>query len=155
MFHDVVTMNEAFGNPKGQPGEISQPRFLSQCRNIADEVAELQQAIEEKNPIKIRDALSDIMVFTLGAYHFLGVDADADMAAVFKSNMSKFCKDEQELSATKAKYDALGVKHYEEGEFPTKCLKCLEDFTDAAGNAYRKGKFLKGIAYQEPVLPEL
>ena len=146
-------MNLAFGNPKGRPEEITQPRFSKQCMNIGDEYEELMAAISNKNLNGVRDALCDIMVFTLGAFHFLGIDADADMKAVFESNMSKFCKDEQELFATKAKYDALGVSYYEEGEFPTKCLKCSEDFTDAGGNAYRKGKFLKGIAYKEPVLP--
>jgi NTP pyrophosphatase (non-canonical NTP hydrolase) len=150
MFRDVSTMNVAFGNPKGDPSNIDFDRISSQCRNIPDEYAELQEAIAEKNSVKVRDALSDLMVFALGAFHLMGVDAEEDMAAVFRSNMSKFCWTKEDMDRTKAKYTALGVPWYEEGNQHGNYLKAAEDCEDIHGNKYRKGKFLKGINFREP-----
>lgn len=153
MFKDVSVMNEAFGNPKGNPRIVNWNRLESQCLNIVDEYDELMSAIEGRDVSGIRDALCDILVFTLGAQHFLGIDGDLDMKAVFESNMSKFCKDELELQRTIEKYNALKVAFFVEGEFPTKCLKAVQDCIDDLGNQYRKGKFLKAVGYQPPVFP--
>lgn len=151
MFGAVAAMNVAFGNPKGDPENLNLEKLKKQCQNIRDEYGELMLAIEAGDPVAIRDALCDINVFSLGAHHLAGYDADADMGAVYRSNMSKFIRDDVELEATIAKYDDLGVPFYQEGEFPTMCLKASADFTDRHGNEYRKGKFLKGIAYKTPV----
>jgi hypothetical protein len=154
MFEQVVTMNEAFGNPKGNPDEIDFSRLSKQCNNILDEYEELMGALSSENITQIRDALCDIMVFSLGAFHLMGINANADMNAVFNSNMSKFCKTKEAMDLTKAKYSALGVPWYEEGNKHGNYLKCAEDFTDANGNQYRKGKFLKGVEFKEPTFPD-
>ena len=150
MFKDVVTMNELFGNPKGDLAAVDFERLKSQMANVGDELAEFQDALAARDIEGMRDALCDIMVFTLGGCHLMGADADADMRAVFNSQMSKFCANDEELEATKEKYRRLGVSFYEEGEFPCKYLKCDTDIT-VGKDEYRKGKFLKGINYAPPV----
>lgn len=146
MFSQVVDTNVMFGNPQGDPENLNWERLEKQTKNILDEYDELQEALVEKNPIKLRDALCDIVVFALGAHHLMGEDAEADMTAVFASNCSKFCTNEEELQATKDNYTARGVKFYEEGEFPKKYLKSAEDQP-----GFPKGKFLKCINFKEPV----
>lgn len=220
MFLQVEEMNQAFGNPRctplsallGDPQAHAQAlsRLTSQCANIGHEFDELKQAKQKGDMAEIRDALCDIMVFALGAFHFMGLlpmphaaldgsmftaddrrassvqsflnlalflgeeqaiaaalnsvqafvvrayreighDLDADMTAVYESNMSKFCANEQELQDTCAKYADLGVVFYTGGEFPHKFLKSSYEQTDTTGERYPKGKFLKGIRFHKPV----
>jgi hypothetical protein len=164
MFQLVSEMNEAFGNPKGNPGAINALRLMSQCKNIAKEYQELMKefgvevkvehlskAVSGGNVANIRDALCDIMVFALGAYHFMGHDADTDMALVVEAVMTRFCATPDVLAETCKKYDAIGVKYYIEGQFPRVCLKSAEDQGDGE---YPKGKFLKAVGYRTPVFPD-
>ena len=150
MFKDVSKMNEQFGNVKGTPGVVNWPKLENQCRNILDEYTELLQALRQEDPIEVRDALCDILVFTLGAYHLLGEDADKDMQAVFNSNMSKFCTNIDELSATIDYYTRTGVKVYSEGGFPFTCIKSLSTQVGRDGRNYPKDKFLKCINWRKP-----
>lgn len=220
MFGEVSCMNLAFGNTFGNN---TNARIQKQCANIPDEFKELQAAIASKDFTEVRDAMCDILVFSLGAFHLMGRDFDelyghndvshilyhgrstfealeahahrfddlmgklylsltpdggprqveedladivmwamqiaditgypalADMHAVYVSNMSKFCANQQELDATFDKYLALGVEVYAEGDFPTMCLKSSKDQKDINGDNYPQGKFLKGVKYQPPV----
>lgn len=160
----VGKMNEAFGNPRGDPLRINGPRLLSQCKNIGSEFKELMLEfgldvkIEyEDKPRKepavsdegIRDALCDIMVFALGAYHLMGYDVEADMREVVESLFSRFCKDPDQLMATRRHFDDLGVQYIVEGSFPQMCLKSAFDQGDGE---YPKGKFLKAVGYRKPFL---
>ena len=45
----------------------------------------------------MRDAIADVLVTTYGMAHVLGIDADADMATVQASNLSKLCKPSRKL----------------------------------------------------------
>lgn len=150
-------MNTAFGNNEGSLENLKAievpawQRLEKQCTNIGHEFDELVQALAQKDSTEVRDALCDILVFTLGAFHFMGVDADADMRAVFDSNMSKFCSNEQELKDTCGKYADLGIIFYTAGEFPCKYLKSSQDQEDNTGERYPKGKFLKGINFKKPI----
>jgi predicted HAD superfamily Cof-like phosphohydrolase len=165
MFHDVKMMNEAFNNPEGDPNQISASKLMRQCKNIVKEYQELMQAFninvkiehtevegrlvpDEKTIDHIRDALCDIMVFTLGAYHLMGYDADRDMEEVVAAVMTRFCVDANQLIDTIQHYNELGVKFYAEGEFPRVCLKSSEDQGDGE---YPRGKFLKAVGYRTPV----
>jgi hypothetical protein len=155
MFELVSMMNVAFGNPQGNPLDYETPynetawaRLESQCKNIKSELKELYDAINARDVLAIRDALCDINVFSLGAHHFMGYDANRDMQSVIDGVMTRFCKDEVELEATKTKYDALGVRYVVEGVFPTVCLKSSED---QLMPEYPKGKFLKSAGYSQPV----
>lgn len=149
VFQRVSAMNEAFKNPKGNPLRISGPKLMSQVSNILKEYeAELLPAIKEGRVDDIRDALADIIVFAFGGFHFMGYDGDRDLHCVIDALYSRFCRDTAHLEQTKKHFDGLGVKYYIEGQFPTCCLKSLEDQGDGE---YPKGKFLKAMDYHKPV----
>jgi hypothetical protein len=167
-------MNEAFGNPEGDPSNIDIDRIRSQCKNILDEFVELMVALgANKSRIEaartsflaqlvfdskfeddishVRDALIDIHVFAYGAHHLMGIDADRDMGSVISGVMSRFIKDEADKEATIAKHAAKGViEVYFEGEYPAMIMKSAVDQPDAP-----KGKFLKSASYKEPVFYQL
>lgn len=153
MFQQVSEMNTAFGNPKGNPTSIDWERLTKQCRNILDEYSELMVALEMRNLDEVRDALCDINVFSLGAHHFIGANADDDMTAVVEGVLTRFCQNQADLDATLDKYTSLGVLVYTEGEFPTVCLKSAHDQKDINGENYPKGKFLKSVSYATTVFP--
>jgi hypothetical protein len=169
-FQRVCEMNEAFGNPKGNPNNINWDKVRSQCFNIAHEFVELlfalglineeelneykriknscfYEAKQEPNLEKVRDALKDIEVFMHGAHHLMGIDGDKDLNSVVDGVMTRFIKDEQDKQATIAKHAAKGVTEvYFEGEFPKMIMKSAVDQPDAP-----KGKFLKSASYKEPI----
>lgn len=220
MYQDVRTMNIAYGKPKFPMGVVQWDKLRSQCKNIKDEYEELVVAINKKDQIEVRDAICDILVFTLGACHFLDMDieskvdfnrtrpqaisltttellasaalihndysllmlsiaakdlpaveenladivagtlviadmlgqpVEADMKAVFESNMSKFCADQDEVNRTVSKYQAIGLEVYLDGVFPAKCVKSFKDQTCWGGESYPADKMLKGINYRKPV----
>ena len=152
MFERVAEMNTLFGNSHGAAWQRSDPfekiPFVVKC--IRSEVVELETALLNSDLDKaldgVRDGLCDILVFALGAFHDLGIDANRDMDVVVDAVLTRFCKDEQSLIATCAKYDALGVRYYAEGTYPYVCLKSAED----QGDEYPKGKFLKAVGYKTP-----
>lgn len=167
-FQYVSEMNEAFGNPKGNPETFNTLRIRSQMKNVLDEYREFEEAIsalesyiegvnegnivptsDEYNKLlnKVRDALCDIQVFAMGAQHLIGVDGDRDMAAVLDGVMTRFCRTPEELEATKDHFARKGVTQtYTEGEFPKLVLKSAIDQPDAP-----QGKFLKSIGYTDAV----
>lgn len=174
-YQRVSDMNAAFGNPKGDPARIDFDRVRKQCLNIPDEAGELfialgadpaavkaaVTALKEAAAVvtssvvsdDVRDALCDIHVFAYGAHHFMGVDADMDMAAVVSGVMTRFIKSEDDKIATQELHAAKGVTDvYFEGDFPTMVMKSAKDQPDAP-----KGKFLKSASYANTVfraLPE-
>lgn len=167
-FQYVSEMNEAFGNPKGSPIHFNSLRVRAQMKNILDEYKEFQEAItllesylmlvdvygvpydlkvHSKILEKVRDALCDIQVFTMGAQHLIGVDGDRDMASVLDGVMTRFCRTQEELDETRAKFAAKGVTEtYTQGEFPKLVLKSAVDQPDAP-----KDKFLKSVGYTDTV----
>jgi predicted HAD superfamily Cof-like phosphohydrolase len=174
-FTRVSEMNTAFGNPKGNPKDIDFNRVRSQCMNIADEFGELMVALgadpsamkyavtnlkaiasmaRMEGPVDlegVRDALCDINVFSYGAHHLMGIDADADMEAVIDGVMTRFIKDEEDKEATIEMHQAKGVTSYAiEGNYPTKIMRSSMDQPDAP-----KGKFLKSASYQNTVFPPI
>jgi len=170
MFQEVSDMNAAFGNPKGDPTKFihnegavltateqqAWDRLEKQCKNIVAEYRELMDAIAARDVTAVRDALCDINVFSLGAHHLMGHDADADMHEVVDALYSRFCVNQDHLTQTSDYYMSLGIHHYYEGEFPTKCLKSSHDqgLTVKDGVEvweYPKGKFLKALGYRQPV----
>lgn len=177
MFELVSDMNVAFGNPKGDPSHIMRDLevHVAQCKNIGAEFLELMKAfgvhagislnsqytsndVDESHGTGgvdidgVRDALCDIMVFALGAFHKMGVDADADMREVVSALYSRFCLGTAHLLDTQEHYDKLGVRYTVEGTFPTVCLKSAED---QQMPEYPKGKFLKAVGYRKPRFYEL
>jgi len=172
-FERVSEMNEAFGNPKGNPAQIDIARIRNQMKSILDEYGEFLQGIDELETItdrigndvlprnqeqndlveyekildKVRDAIVDIQVFAYGAQHLMGIDANRDMESVIAGVMTRFCRNEEELQATQEKFAAKGVTEtYTVGEFPKMILRSAVDQPDAP-----KDKFLKSVGYSEPV----
>lgn len=83
MFNHVKEMNTAFGNPEGRASVYAESgpqadaawaKLGKQCANIVQEYRELLTAIDDDKSLdETRDALCDILVFTFGAFHFMGV----------------------------------------------------------------------------------
>lgn len=163
----VARMNEAFGNPKGDPSRIVAliDAHRAQCINIGAEFAELMKAFgykaditvlkDEKGEVcldDIRDALCDIMVFALGAFHRMGIDPDQDMQAVVDAVMTRFCATQEELDATCTAYAVRGVEYSVHGSFPQVFLRSTKD---QFMPEYPKGKFLKSVGCVKPVFEPL
>jgi hypothetical protein len=186
MFAYVKRMNEAFGNPAGNPedfdgmpdllqggmmhyDEAAWSRLQKQCENIGGsiattpeghagghingEVRELLLAIARRDVLGVRDGLCDIMVFALGAFHFMGYDADADMQAVLDGVMTRFSHTPEELAQTVKKWADLDVHGLAEGQFPAVIFRSDRDQTSKTGEFIPNGKFLKSASYREPVFP--
>jgi len=152
IFQQVSDLNVAFGNFKGNPERPDWDKLKSQAENILDEYNELMDdGIDAKNMTEVRDAICDILTFTLGLGHLAGLPVNDDMLAVHISNMSKFCADEEQLQSTVDKYQRLGVETYVDGVFPMKRVKSAKAQQDIHGNNYPKGKMLKSVAFKEPV----
>jgi len=60
---------------------------------IKEELAELQEAMKNKDLLEVADALTDILYVTYGAGHAFGIDLDKCFEEVQNSNMSKLGKD--------------------------------------------------------------
>lgn len=217
----VKAMQTDFGYTFGNMTTVEDRYNFS--RNIIDEVDELKEAIDLGDIKEIRDAVADILVFSLGLLHhsaenlyfgkklqswietdykkevdlelldgvikriefdsmlivesarrndpstmsltvsnicyycylisdIYGFDIDEDMYAVIESNMSKFCKDEEDLKLTMQKYIDLEVDVYSKGEFPKALVFSSSDQLDKNGKQYRANKFLKSVYFKEPSL---
>jgi len=124
-FEKVKEFNKTFSSPVYEEfnEEIWKDDKLVKLRKdlIGEEVAELNEAIENKDIIETVDALGDILVVTYGAFDALGIDGDKIFAEVHNSNMSKICKTEQEAIESvewykkEGKYDSPSYRLCETG----------------------------------------
>ncbi len=71
VFNEVSAMNTAFNNPFGG---ATLARLTKQCNAIPEEITELHDAHVTLHEIGVRDAACDILVFSLGALHLMGLD---------------------------------------------------------------------------------
>lgn len=153
----VGQMNEAFGNERGNPGEVNWEAVDRQMAIIESEFNELKEGVMTRTlhgAKGIRDGVADVQVTAIGMAHIIGFDSDKDMLEVYNSNMSKLCVTQEELVATQKKYADIGVVTYVGGELPRAFVKSALDQTGSNGEFYKKGKFLKGINFKEPNLTE-
>jgi hypothetical protein len=84
-FAIVASMNAAYNNPAVPKADYAcflqegKARFndgvwtnlRNQCQNIADEIEEFTKAMKKGDWLEMRDAICDIRVFALGAFHFM------------------------------------------------------------------------------------
>ena len=56
---------------------------------IAEEVKELNEAVESNDNVEQLDALIDILVVTIGAIHSMGADAEGAWKEVLQTNLAK------------------------------------------------------------------
>lgn len=151
-FVDVSRFNELIGNPKGNLEQLDWDAVEAQFALVHEEVLEILEAIQERDIQKLRDGTGDTLVTTYGLAHRAGIHADADMLAIQKSNMSKFCLSSEEARLTARKYEALGLevmfRYPSDGIISVVSAK---DQYDREGKFFPKGKLLKGINFHEPV----
>lgn len=127
-------------------GEIGAEMFLDLLRDKIEEIK--KDLINNKyfialNPQALLDGLADLRVVTDGFAIEVGMVDIYEEAVdeVMDSNMSKFCKLEEDIKATVLKYSEMGI----------------ETSTEKVGDfyvIYRKEdmKVLKGVHYREPQL---
>lgn len=68
---------------------FNEDQFKLYVSLIDEEVRELAIAIHDKNHEEIVDALTDILVVTIGAAHSMGADAEGAWKEVMKTNFAK------------------------------------------------------------------
>lgn len=111
----VAEFHKTFQHPiLEEPTIPSEVRCNLRVALIAEELKELQEAIENKDIVEIADALCDIQYVLSGAVLEFGLKDkfNALFEEVQRSNMSKACKTEEEARATQAHYLAKGVNSY-------------------------------------------
>lgn len=93
-------------NPQIPPKERAELRVAL----IAEELKELQEAIDANDIVEVADALCDIQYVLAGAVLEFGLGGKFVelFDEVQRSNMSKACKTEEEAKATVAHYEAKG-----------------------------------------------
>lgn len=99
------------------PAIPSKERCALRVSLLAEEVKELQEAIDDNNLVEIADALCDIQYVLAGAILEFGMGGKFKTLfdEVHRSNMSKACKTVEEAEQTIVKYKAKdGCEcHYE------------------------------------------
>ncbi|MFZ4863909.1 hypothetical protein ACL9RF_17180 [Sphingobacterium sp. Mn56C] len=99
---------------------LDSPQIPSETRSklrvslIAEELKELEEAIQAKDIVEVADALCDIQYVLAGAILEFGLQDKFStlFEEVQRSNMSKACINEQEARATQAHYLEKGVASY-------------------------------------------
>ena len=69
--------------------EMNQQQFNMYLRLIEEEAEELNQGIRNNNRTEVLDALTDILVVTIGAIHSAGFDAEGAWNEVMRTNFAK------------------------------------------------------------------
>lgn len=154
-------MNTLFGNPKGNKHEILWSKVAMKLKVLASEMVEtcraagmevrLEFGANKGKPdlAKFLDGLGDTNTVLNGVAHFAGVDLDAIHWAVLRSNLSKFCKDETDATATIEKYRKIGVEVVLGGKYPFAYVKSAKDQM-IGDDPCPAGKFLKSVSFCEP-----
>ena len=93
-FNKVKIFMETFGQEVKTKPSFSTDKINSLRYDlIKEELAELQEAMKNKDLLEVADALTDILYVTYGAGHAFGIDLDKCFDEVQNSNMSKLGKD--------------------------------------------------------------
>lgn len=115
----VAEFHKTFKHPIiAEPAIPSKNRSDLRVSLIAEELKELQEAIEANDIIEVADALCDIQYVLSGAILEFGLaDKFKELFdEVQRSNMSKACKSVEEAEATIAHYNAKGTEAFYEQE---------------------------------------
>ena len=70
-------------------GKLNPEQYSLYRKLIAEEVGELNEAVENCDRVEQLDALIDILVVTIGAIHSMGADAEGAWKEVLKTNLAK------------------------------------------------------------------
>lgn len=137
--NQVAEFHRTFKHPVlDQPTIPSGERCRLRVSLLAEELKELEEAIEDKDIVEVADALCDLQYVLSGAIleFGLGEKFRALFDEVQRSNMSKACNSVEEAEATVRHYEAKGTECY---------------YKEDSGKylVYRKGddKTLKNVNY--------
>ncbi len=138
--NQVAEFHKTFRHPILDSPQIpSEDRCKLRVSLIAEELKELQEAIEDKDVVEIADALCDIQYVLSGAILEFGMgDKFKELFdEVQRSNMSKACETEEEAKQT--------VEHYKK----EKNTEAYFEQRDGKWLVYRQGdnKTLKSVNY--------
>ena len=93
-FLKVKEFMETFGQEVLEKASFPNEKIVNlRLELIKEELNELEEAINDRDLVKVADALTDILYVTYGAGHAFGIDLDKCFDEVQKSNMSKLGKD--------------------------------------------------------------
>jgi predicted HAD superfamily Cof-like phosphohydrolase len=117
--NSVAEFHRTFKHPiVDQPAMPSKERAALRVSLLAEELKELQQAIEDNDMVEVADALCDLQYVLSGAILEFGLAGKfkALFDEVHRSNMSKACKTVEEANQTIAHYLAKDnvEAHYKE-----------------------------------------
>ncbi|WP_026955999.1 nucleoside triphosphate pyrophosphohydrolase family protein [Algoriphagus vanfongensis] len=115
----VALFHETFKHPViAEPTIPSETRCNLRVSLLAEELKELEQAIQDNDLVEIADALCDLQYVLSGAIleFGLGEKFKTLFDEVQRSNMSKACVSEEEAKATVAHYQAKGTACFYEKE---------------------------------------
>lgn len=115
----VALFHETFKHPVLEnPAIPSESRCKLRVSLLAEELKELEEAIQDKDLVEIADALCDLQYVLSGAILEFGLgEKFKDLFdEVQRSNMSKACKTEAEAKATVAHYKLKGTECFYEKE---------------------------------------
>jgi len=98
-FRSVGDFHHAFGLPvRGRPtADIPVEEAVLRQALLDEEVDELRVAVADADVVGIADALADIVYIACGTAHAYGIDLDAVVAEVHRSNMTKLGTDGRPL----------------------------------------------------------
>lgn len=143
-------MNVLFGNPSGNKFKPDWGRLALQFRILEHEFEETRDdGILAQDVNGLLDGIGDMLTVIYGLAHFLGVDADSVHNAVHLSNITKYCRTEEELAYTVKKYEGQGIAVRTGGVFPFAYVQTAKE-QEIKGQLVPEGKFLKSVNFKEP-----
>lgn len=113
--NQVAEFHRTFKHPiLNEPTIPSKERCRLRVSLLAEELKELEEAIEDKNIVEVADALCDLQYVLSGAIleFGLGEKFRALFDEVQRSNMSKACNSVEEAEDTVKYYEAKGTECY-------------------------------------------
>jgi len=176
LYRDIFEFRSTFDLPVNDSTSLDDQADTLHTSLIIEEMTELAEA---DSRIEQADAIVDSVYVLMGRLVHLGADQVSDRIEisylidlllnvaknrnidfikcwdeVHSSNMSKVCRNEQELDETIAHYAQQGVEIVgsKKGEFII--AKCAKD-VDMGGKVVRQGKVLKSVYYRPADLTSL
>lgn len=93
-FEMVKEFHKTYGMPAPDTrSDLTEERFLLRCRLIEEEYGEFVDAAAEGDFVEMADALGDLIYVVYGTAVEMGIDLDAIITEIHRSNMSKLGED--------------------------------------------------------------
>lgn len=176
LYRDIHEFRITFDLPVNSPDTLDAKADTLHTSLISEELTELAEATDK---IEQADAIVDSVYVLMGRLVHLGcnqvgerleisylIDLLLQVAAnkaidfepcwdeVHASNMSKVCRNEQELADTVAHYAKQGVEIVGSRQGDFLIAKCAKD-VEMTGKTVRQGKVLKSVYYRPANLKDL